>query len=278
MRIERFAERALPEAGRADQVLIAQWTAFICLVDDELDVTPMGGRPEQVGSAMHRLVDVLEQDGHDEVRSPAETALADLWRRTAPRMTGGLRDRFIAHYRDFVEATHEEALARASGTRLSLSRYLRQRHRSITAHPMLDLVESTYPVSLPDEWHSRSAVRALRDAAVDTVGWVNDLVSAGPELTRGQDNLLTVLARERGCSYAEARSTVVAMLGESRRKFDQAAAELSQTPDGRRYAASLCSYLDAVLSWLSETARFEQTEDLMAYGPSLLEADRESGP
>jgi hypothetical protein len=105
----------------------------------------------------------------------------------------------------------------------------------------------------------------LRCAGADVVGWTNDLASAEADRRRGQNNLLTVLERELGCSSAESRTTVVSMRDARLQDFRSLALRLSDgrgVPSAARasvavYTAAICDLVNASLYWLDRTGRFD---------------------
>ncbi|WP_395575805.1 hypothetical protein [Streptomyces sp. BK79] len=263
MRLGRLAELTAPEASDRDLELTAQWAAFICLVDDRFDRSRLDARPEEVASLFARLLEVIT-GGHAGRGKGFEHALDDLWRRTAPRMSTQWQERFIADYRDFALAMHEEALGRAERAPLGLSAYVLRRRRTITALPMADILECTTGAPWPALPTGGGLMRALRRAAADVAGWTNDLVSAEDDLREDRDNLVTVLSREHGCSLSSARDQATVMRDDRLRDFHALAASLTAMPlpgterEGvRRYVATLGSFVAATLHWLDVTHRFD---------------------
>ncbi len=271
MGLDVLAERMVPTADEPDVALTAQWSAFICLVDDYFDRDLRGTPTSRAESVLQRLLGVLAGEEPQPDSTGPEVALADLWRRTAPRMSPRWRDRFIADYTDFSRATCEEAVHRERRHQLPLDSYVALRRRTITVLPMTDIVECTAAASLPDspellEQRAEGArLWAFRCAAADVVGWTNDLASAEADRSQGQNNLLTVLERERGCSFAESRTEVVSMRDARLKDFRSLALKLS---DGRgvpssahvsvaAYTAAICDVVNASLYWLGRTGRFD---------------------
>ncbi|MFI2780887.1 terpene synthase family protein [Streptomyces sp. ALB3] len=265
MRLGEFAARAVPQAGAPAAELTAQWAAFVCLVDDRLDRGGLGSRPEAVRALFDQLLAVLNTDRAAVPRGAITSALADLWRRTVPGTTPRWRERFITDYRDFARATYEEAGTRRDGVRLPLGDYVRLRRLTITVLPMADIVERTADAPWPDRSGRDAGVRALRQAAADVAGWTNDLVSADSDVQAGQESLVAVVGREKGCSPSDARDRVTTMRDGRLRDFHGLAAALAVgegVPGAAReplrgYVAGLGSFLDATLHWLGVTGRFE---------------------
>ncbi|MEV4229713.1 hypothetical protein AB0J81_21960 [Streptomyces bobili] len=265
MRLEEFASDIVPAADAAQRDLTAQWAAFICLVDDRLDRSGLGSRPDEVRALFARILRVLTQGGSADVRSGPEAALDDLWQRTAPGMPPQWQERFVADYRDFAAATCEEAAVRDDRARLALGDYLALRRRTITALPMATIVECTADAPWPDLPGGDLRLKTLRMAAADVAGWSNDLASAEDDLRARQENLVTVWAREHGCPMSTARERVVDMRDNRLCDLQLLAAELtagegvphSDRAAVRRYVNALRSFVSATLLWLGATGRFE---------------------
>ena len=268
MGLVKLATYVLPTSTRDDLVLMAQWFAFICLVDDGFDLSPAGQRPEAVRALMRRLLAVLTEDhAKPGPECPAGAALTDLWQRTARSAARSWRDRFIANYADFADASHEEACIREARTSLDFTTYLRLRSRTITLLPALDIAERLCGIDLTDEWRDHDLVGRLRLAVVDAIGWVNDIASAEGDLARGQDNLISVIVQEYGCSRSEAIDRASTMVEGQVRSFDRMEAELKAlcaephvTPphadEVLLYGSMLRTWLHGVLRWMAETSRF----------------------
>lgn len=233
----RMAGWLAPDASPAELALLAQWGAFIALVDDGFDEGRHG--PEQARELFDQVLGVLDGVDGSAHPVPVVRALTDLWARTAEATSPVWRGRFRALYRDFADATCTELRLRASGERLGLDDYLALRRRTITVLPVLAVLER----ALPDA----PRLDGLRDAAADIVAWTNDLRSAARELEEGTDNLVTVLARHDRCGLAEAAAKARRMLADRMDDFDRLS-------DGGR-AVPIRHARDGSLAWQRETHR-----------------------
>lgn len=236
----RLAGWLAPQAASAELGLLAQWGAFIAVVDDGFDRHEQS--PQQVRAVLDELLDVLANaDGtrYPASAAPAVHALADLWQRTRIAARPGWRRRFLALYQDFADASCTEMRLRAAGERCDLEGYLALRRRTITVLPVLAVVERALPVA--------EELDDLREAAADIVAWTNDLRSAPRELKEGTENLVGVLARHHRCSRLEAAALARRMLAERMDDFDQAA--------HRDRSAPIRRMRDGSLAWQRETHR-----------------------
>ncbi|MFF8670294.1 FAD-binding protein [Streptomyces sp. NPDC015242] len=237
----RMAGWLAPRASPAELGLLAQWGAFIALVDDGFD--RHGQSPAHVRAVLDELLGVLEAaDGSrcPGSASPAARALTDLWGRSRVAARPGWKQRFVASYRDFADATVTETRLRACGELLGLQDYLALRRRTITVLPVLAVVERSFP--------AEDRLDGLREAAADIVAWTNDLRSAPREQEEGAENLVGVLARHHRCSRSRAAAHARAMLDERMDDFDRA------TLHGER-AAVIRRVRDGSLAWQRETHR-----------------------
>ncbi|TDD84482.1 terpene synthase family protein [Actinomadura rubrisoli] len=252
----------VPEGSRDDLALTAQWSAFICLLDDRFDATPLGTHPDRVRTVMRPLTDILRGDDTAQCAKcpsdPLVRAFNDLWRRTAAGMPPAWRHRFTADYQDFADASCEEAEIRAAGRELSLREYVVLRSRTITSAPMMDVLERTGPFGLTAVAHAPE-VKDLRRTAIDVVGWTNDVGAGAAETSRGQLNLVSLVARERELPDAQAVAYAKSMIRRRLRDFERACAELSGKGSGtemRRCVAAMRLYLYGTLQWCSLTRRY----------------------
>ncbi|MFB9535581.1 MULTISPECIES: terpene synthase family protein [Streptomyces] len=267
MRLEALAEGALPRAGAQDVALTAQWAVFICWVDDMIDRRGMGLVAGEVEEFTAPLREVLASGGGlmpAATAAPHAAVLRGLWERTTEGMSARWRERFTADYTDYLDATEEEVALRRNGVRLSLEPYVRLRRRTITLLPLLDVLERTGNAPLVECPQVSALLGELRQALADVAGWANDLASAADDAAAGQDNLVTVLARQDGCSLPAGRARAAGMVAGRRSDFHTAATALRMghgVPPERQ--VDVCRYVDltqtfmaATLRWLARTGRF----------------------
>ncbi|MGW2586226.1 terpene synthase family protein [Streptomyces virginiae] len=264
MRLPVLAGGALPHGGAVDVVLTAQWAAFICWVDDEIDRRDLGSQQVELEKFTAPLREVLTTGRESATPSRHAKVLAQLLQHTDPERSGRWRERFGAHYSDFLDATEEEVALRRAGTRLSMVRYLRLRRRTITVFPLLAVLERTGHTEPVEEPALEAELSELRSAAADIAGWANDLASQEDDRATGQDNLLTILARRHHCSAAAARARATDMIQQRHTGLTAAAASLRATPGlPQGQLDALGRHVDMVerltaanLHWLAVTGRF----------------------
>lgn len=265
MRLDVLAGHALPQGDQAEVEMTAHWAAFICWVDDQIDHRGLGSVPGELERFTAPLRHVLDStEGTPPGQAPQAVVLARLWERTAPGMSDAWRKRFVTDYTDFLDASEQEVAVRRSGTRLSLTAYVELRRRTITLLPMLNVLERTGHAPLVEHPQVDTQLRDLRWALADVAGWANDLASAEHDAAAGQDNLLSLIARQEHCSPADARTRAAAMIDQRRTDLVATAAALRATPhlpppllpQLRRYVDLVETFTAATLHWLAVTGRF----------------------
>ncbi|WP_405965710.1 terpene synthase family protein [Streptomyces sp. NBC_00723] len=247
MRLEVLAEGALPQARAQVVALTARWAVFICLVDDLIDRCGLGLVPGEVEEFTAPMRAALAADSGPlpVAAAPHAAVLRELLEHTAEGMSARWRERFTADYTDFLDATEEEVALRRNGVRLSLEPYVWLRRRTITLLPLLDVLERTGNASLVECPQTSARLCELRWALADIAGRTNDLASTADDAAAGQDNLMTVLARQDGCSLAVARARAAAMITERRSDFRTAAAALRTAQDvPPERQEDVCRYVD----------------------------------
>ncbi|MGA4538727.1 terpene synthase family protein [Uniformispora flossi] len=256
MRLDTLAAAILPGCDPADCELTAQWAAFICLLDDRFD------RRFAAPDAVLAPVLAVWTGESTSAASPGPVeAAADLWRRTAPRLSDELRERFVADYTAYARATRREDELRGLGRTPDLAEYVELRRHTITVLPLADISECTSGAVLPESSPDAADLRTLRLTAADAIGWTNDLKSAAEDRRNGHANLVTVLARARSCSINTAHDEALHMRNTRLHEFRSLAHRLDAR-DGaldetRAYIVGLSRFVDASLYWLGMTGRFE---------------------
>ncbi|MFD6185934.1 terpene synthase family protein [Streptomyces goshikiensis] len=269
MRLEVLAAGAIPHSSAADLALTAQWAAFICWIDDEIDRRNLGSQPGELEKFTAPLRHVLTAGPEPTPPQQHARVLAQLLKRTDPGPPEQWRKRFAAHYTDFLDATEDEVALRRAGTPLSPPAYIALRRRTITVLPMLDVLERTGHTALVGDPSVDTELSDLRSAAADIAGWANDLASQADDQAVGQDNLVTVLTRHDCSSAAAARSRVAAMIQKRHADLTTTASALraarglpqDRREELRRYVDLVERFTPATLHWLAVTGRF--TADLI---------------
>ena len=254
-----FAALVYPTADAEALDLMAQWFAWLFLVDDQLDDGSFGRSPEGMAQAVALMRDILNNDSvppGDAHAPPIASALADLWRRTAHRASPAWRERFTRHLEQcLTTATVWEAENRVRGSVPSQESYIANRRHTGAIYVCMDLIEIVEDVEAPAESYRTPTFRAALDAACDVVCWVNDVYSYAKERSLGEiHNLVHVVAHHRTLDERRAMEEVCSAVAERTDDFLAAEDDLlreypQEVPWLRPCLAGMRSWMRGNLDW-----------------------------
>ncbi|MGA6161589.1 terpene synthase family protein [Amycolatopsis magusensis] len=273
-----FAAVTYPTAGERDLGLVADWFAWLFLLDDQLDDGLLGRDPERTYELLGALFDVLDGKGADPAGPSIATSLADLWERTTETASAAWRRRFVEHVVAGGLAAGWESANRVSGTIPGEAEYVEKRRHTGAIYVCFDLIEIAGHLDVPAAvYDSEPFAEAVR-AACDVVGWTNDLYSLDKETALGEyHNLVTVVQHARGISQTDAIGVVAGLI--TRRLNEYLAAEpMLRERYGESgiepYLAGLRSWMRGNLDWSASTRRYREaaqdTPDPARYLESAL--------
>lgn len=246
------AARIYPVAPPAVLALTAQWLAVNFLVDDLLDGDDNPGSCELAADG---LLGALDSD--PAAGNPLHAAVAELWDRTAAGRSAGWCHAFRADYADWLDSYVREAADRASGRVPPVDEYRRHRRLSSGMLVFVDLVEIAAGIDLPARVRGLDPAPALRACTSEYMGLVNDVYSAGKELTSGQvHNALCVIMHHTGAGLAEALRAAGAMAAECLRAFDDAARSLDPAGGVARCAQGYRMLMRGAFDCCAELRRY----------------------
>ncbi|MEV7013560.1 terpene synthase family protein [Streptosporangium sp. NPDC051022] len=216
-RFHLAAARFLPHVPAADVTLFSQWTTWFFFLDDEQDDGLAGHDQAWVRRTYGSLLAIVSTSRPPGPASPLQAALADLWQRTAPRMTPAWRTRFTTQMRHHRDAFLEQADNRVNGRVPSVEDYPRLRRRANGEH-MFNLFEVAHRAEIPAPLARTSAWSELCAAANDITAWCNDIASYDRESASGDTtNYVTVFRHALGC---DTRTAVEQVKQQIRRRLD----------------------------------------------------------
>jgi hypothetical protein len=209
--------RAHPGAGAADLGLATAWLTAIFALDDLLETGLVEDPERMLGGVEAVLTWLRAPDGtvnttvRDVLGRPIGCALADVWRRTVPRVSPAWRERFVDHVREYLNGTIWESGNRAKGRLPTVAEYVRMRRHSAAAEMFFDLIEPMHGVELPDAVLSDPHYLGARHAAGTAIGLFNDLISWRKEVAVGDlHNIVFIVREERRLTLADAVHAAVA--------------------------------------------------------------------
>ncbi|MFC7385362.1 terpene synthase family protein [Sphaerisporangium rhizosphaerae] len=281
-----FAAVTYPAADERGLCLIADWFAWLFLLDDQFDDGAVGRDPARVQDLMGQLAAVLLQDGDDPgtARPAIVAALADLWRRTIPRATPAWRDRFVHHIAEGGAAAMWEAGNRTRGLVPDEATYITKRRHTGAIYVCMDLIEPADLAEVPAAVYDHPAYQDALRAACDVVCWTNDVFSLEKELSVGEyHNLVPIVERARGLTRAPAVQHVVSAIAREVDRFllgerEALAALPGHAAEAARNFAGMRSWMRGNLDWSARTKRYRDAGEETAHRPAdYLDALAEAG-
>ncbi|EWC58124.1 Pentalenene synthase (PS) (Sesquiterpene synthase) (Sesquiterpene cyclase) [Actinokineospora spheciospongiae] len=254
-----FAAVTHPSADETGLCLIADWFAWLFLLDDQLDDGLLGRDPGRTGELLAMMFDVLRGTPPPPDAPALVGALADLWRRTAEPAGAAWRQRFVDHVIAGGMAAGWEADNRARGVVPDEQTYVERRRHTGAIYVCLDLVEVVGVGEVPGAAYADERFeRALR-AACDVVCWTNDLYSHDKEASLGEcHNLVAVVRHGHGLDVAGALDLVTERVVErvaDYLRFERAAVEVGG-PEVAGCLAGMRSWMRGNLDWSARTRRY----------------------
>ncbi|MCD0483833.1 hypothetical protein LO771_15870 [Streptacidiphilus sp. ASG 303] len=283
----RFAARVYADAEYGRLLTLADWTGWIFAFDDLLDDTPEGRDAEFVERVIACMEPVCR--GRRTLRRPpapsrevarSRDALARLRRRITRAMPAEWNARFTRNVVDFLHSYRRQASVNGSRAVLDEAAYSAHRSSTVAMYTGADLIEYGTGRPVPEHLLARPEVAALRESAVNAIGWTNDLFSAPKEISVGDlCNYVTVLHRQLGVPLEEAAREVVMRIDAEVKRFCEAAAAVRDLcrglPDDQ--ARALLGTVDGLGHWMAghaawsrETGRYRS--HAVPDGRELLEA------
>ncbi|MBT2510358.1 terpene cyclase [Streptomyces sp. ISL-98] len=231
--LPQAAIRTYPHASADDMVVLMNWFSLAFLFDDQFDSGSPDGADRIAEVARELIVTPLRPTGtRPRVICPITVAWAEVWEQLADGMSLTWRTRFAASWGRFLAAHSEEVDLAARGTVLGLDDYTAFRRRTVGIHHSIDAGERSRRFEVPAQAQAHPVMIGLRDAAADTIGFMNDIHSFEREKRRGDGhNLITVLHRERGYSWEEATDEAFLMTSERLRDYLRLESEVPQLCD-----------------------------------------------
>ncbi|MEV4508716.1 hypothetical protein AB0K00_07125 [Dactylosporangium sp. NPDC049525] len=285
----RFANlmaRTYPDADPAELQLATAWLISVFALDDHLE---RAGDPAATRHLVDEVLDLLthhdrgthepdthESDTHEpdmhepDMHEPPKghlRALAEVWRRTRPRVSPAWRARFIGHVGDYLEATVWEAGNRAANRPPPLAEYRTMRFRTAAIDMFFDLIEPVHGVELPAPVFADHDFAAMRRSAGMITAIFNDLVSWPKEEAAGDHhNIVLALRHERRLPVEAAVLAAVAehdALVEdfvaARERFT--AGPLAADPAVAAVAGDFVHWIRGNVDWSMESGRYTPSDD-----------------
>jgi hypothetical protein len=240
---------------------------WLFLTDDEY-LERAVAQQRQLDYARHvlRSTHILRDPGELPAGIPAgeihhALALQDLCRRWSRLAPGEQVLRLNDGIGEYLGGAGVEVILRSLRAMPSLAEYTSMREATVGLRSVCFVVtEMTALSPLPGQLLSQPRIQRISRTATRLNAWTNDILSGIRELSLpGAINLITVLARERGCTHQEALDLAATMHTEETRTFlELAEREREQGCDPRvdAYLTGLGTWIRGNLDWSKITGRY----------------------
>ena len=253
-----FAALVYPSADQQQLELMADWFAWLFLVDDQLDDGSAGRSPGRLQAMLTGMRAVLESPdlGRSAARRTdlptAVSSLADLWARTASTGSALWRRRFIGHLESCLRtAVVWEAGNRISGTVPDIDTYITNRRHTGAIYVCMDLIAIAVRLDVPEPLYQERWFAEALDASSNIVCWTNDVYSLEKERALGEvHNLVHVVEYHRQLDREAALTEVCTMLTAELARFHTAERELLRAYPSPADRTVLVPSLDGMRSWM----------------------------
>jgi hypothetical protein len=269
-RFANLMSRAHPAATAANLALATDWLTAIFALDDLLEAA-LVAEPERMRAGIEDLLVRLPADavaGTEAFGRPIATALADVWRRTRPRVTDEWRDRFVGHVAEYLHGTIWESGNRARNALPTVAEYLAMRRHTAATEMFFDLIEPVHAIVLPAGVLDDEDFQALRRHAGTAIGLFNDLISWRKEMAVGDlHNIVFVVGQDHGLDPAEAIGAAVAEHDAQMAAFLTARDGLAQGKWAADWAVRIAAadvghWVRGNLDWSLESGRYPAGLDI----------------
>lgn len=252
-----FAALTCPTTHRLE--LMAEWAAWLFVFDDEFDEAADPNRPVAL---IDPMVDEARAILAPDLIAPNSTsnvlmeALADMWPRTAHRMTVAWRQRFAQHLIEYISVYRTEISRRRYADPPSFAEYLPFRRIVSAVEVCWDMIEVAHESNLPDELVAIPSYQRIRSIANDITCWTNDIISVNKEHARGDaNNLVAVLRYTDSLTWREAAQKAADMVRHRTEEFQTAAREMTTSQHESLAGAAdrqlLTENIDAIGRWMA---------------------------
>jgi hypothetical protein len=256
-----FTARIIPYGDAEPVLLFIEWNYWANAVDDWQDSGSTATSSASIADHSARLVRSIEAPGSRMLPpGPLTLALDDLVARTRAVLTPFQLRRFTEGTRDWLFGAGWQTANAERGVMPSLNEFAAMRMSVNGTRFTLTWCDAANGVHVPADVLYSPQVQALTDAAGFIVSCDNDLFSYNKEDHQDpwEQNLLNVVAQDRGCTPREALPHAVALRDRVMTLFVRLRERLRRSgdPELRRYVDSLGHYVSGCIEWQNLAPRY----------------------
>ncbi|MGW0362871.1 terpene synthase family protein [Streptomyces sp. NPDC002990] len=256
-----FTSRILPYGDVEAMLLFTQWNYWAFATDDGQASGPAEHRTAHLADHSARLIRAVEAPGSGLLPpTPHTAALEDLVTRTRAMLTPFQLRRFTEGMRDWMFGESWQTSNAERGVMPSLNDLAAMRVSVNGTRFTLTWCDVANGIDLPADVLYSAPVQALTDAAGYVVSCDNDLFSYNKDDDQEpwEPNLINVLARENGCTPAQALPAAAAVRDRALTLFIRLSEQLARDADEElgRYLLSLEHWIAGDLAYHNLAPRY----------------------
>jgi hypothetical protein len=275
----RFVGFSVPDGEAGPLQIVTNYSNWLFAFDDAVCDEKVGGAtPGSLSPYLARMARMLETPNAPMLRDDKwAMSLLDIRQELAEHATAGQIYRWVDQVQAYFSGLVWEAAIRQDRVSPSLNDYIMMWQKSSATLSVLMLIEVAQGYVLTAEEIHDPRVHALQDMSVALGGWCNDIISYNKEAFRQVhfsfpviQNLVPVLAHDRGCSLAEAVTEAAEMHDRAMHRMSELSTQV-RGQVGRnlvRYIDGLCHWVRGNLQWHLTAGRYSDPND-----PGELAAD-----
>ncbi|MGW1616588.1 terpene synthase family protein [Streptomyces sp. NPDC002285] len=270
--VGRFVGFGVPDGLQGPLQIATNYCNWLFAFDDAVCDEKVGGSTsDSLAAYLTRMARMLETPSVPMLRDDKwAMSLLDIRLDLAKYATPAQVYRWVDQVQDYFTGLVWEAAIRATQQPPSLNDYIMMWQKSSATLSALTFIEVAHGYALTaDEVHD-PRIHALQDMSAALVGWSNDITSYNKEAFREQhygfptiQNLVPVLAHERGCTLDEAAVEAAAMHDRAMHRMADLSAQVRGEvgPNLARYIDGLCHWVRGGLEWHVTTDRYGDPND-----------------
>ncbi|MDG4861681.1 terpene cyclase [Streptomyces sp. T-3] len=259
------------------------------LFDDQFDPAAPSRLPLVARAAAEMaMIPFRPPDADLECVCPLTRAWAALWPHISAATSPAWQERFAVHFAQWLTAHVWETRLTAAGAGIGLADFVRLRRLAVGLDHSYDIAEWTYGFELPVVVAAHPLLRQLREAATDSIAFMNDIHSYEREMERGEIcNLVAVLHHDVPLETALRKASgmardALALFVRLARQVPGMCAELRLTESEReatcRFVEGMGDWIRGNHDWAIASGRYRPpesgsdpyTDDLLALGAETI--------
>ncbi|KIJ56931.1 hypothetical protein M422DRAFT_238521 [Sphaerobolus stellatus SS14] len=214
----------------------------------------------------HSYEPICEDTGILRKEEPAISGLTrNFWQRCVKDAAPGFQDRFIEDMQLFLHARNIQAQHREAKVVPTLDEYIDIRRDSSGLKPLIDFLEYTLQIDLPEEVVMDPVMQSLKECVNDFATWSNDIFSFNKEQASGDTyNMVVILMKTEELELQDAINRVGEMCFQSLHNFLQYRKLIpswgSIDQNVTRFIQGLENWIVACLHWSFLSGRYFGTK------------------